>query len=304
MRNEKLTKRLLFWALLCAVLNAAPVFGQIKIDIKGALEWDKQEINAVVSLDMASSGLKLPNGRMQGEALIASEYIGLIRPAILSLQVDSSSTVADLVKRGEWSSLDVENLALQVRTVPPALSPDLANLLAFYTLNINDISGALMRHERPSEVPVTLTPVSAPAYTGIIIIAAENLPVYGTRSAALLRPCLFPKIWDMEMKLIFERNMLKPRSGAMVHYFSMREIFAGGPSGLSREIAAVVGNRPLRIFARGVFGMQPTDPIINKEDALQIISNKENRNLLSEGRVAIIIDDTLLVNPLSGSVTE
>jgi hypothetical protein len=291
----------LLCALLWAALSAASVFGQVKIGITGALEWDKQEINAIVSLDMAASGLKLPNGRMQGEALIASEYIRLIRPAILNLQVDSSSTVADLVTRGEWTSLDVENLALQVRAVPPALSPDLSSLLAFYTLNINDISGALIRHERPSEVPVTLTPLSAPVYTGIVIIAPENLPVYGTRSAALLRPCLFPKIWDADMKLVFERNMLNPRAGSMVRYFSMREIFAGGPSGLSPEITAVVGSRPLRIFASGVFGIQPTDPIIGREDALQIISNKENRSLLSEGRVAIIIDNTLLVNPLSGA---
>ncbi|MDR2718342.1 MAG: polymerase [Treponema sp.] len=285
---------------MCAVFNAVSVFAQEKIAINGALEWDKQEINAVVSLDMASSGLKLPNGRMQGEALIASEYIRLIRPAILNIQVDSSSTVADLVRRGEWSFLDVENLALQVRAVPPALSPDLSSLLAFYTLAINDISAALIRHQRPSEVPVTLTPVSAPAYTGIVIIAAENLPVYGTRSAALLRPCLFPKIWDTEMKLVFERNMLNPRAGAMVRYFSMRDIFAGGPSGLSREIAAVVGSRPLRIFAHSIFGIQPTDPIIGREDVLQIISNRENRSLLREGRVAIIIDDTLLVSPLPG----
>jgi len=300
MRNQKLAKHLICCLLFCAVFNATSVFGQVKIDINGAVEWEKLEINATVSLDMASSGLKLPNGRMQGEALIATEYIRLIHPGILNLQVDSSSTIGDLVRRGEWSSLDVENLALRVRSVPPALSPDLSSLLGFYTLGINDITTALIRHERPSEVPVTLTPVSAPVYTGIVIIASENLPIYGTKSAALLRPCLFPKIWDMEMKLIFERNMFNPRAGAMVRYFSMREIFAGGPSGLSRKIAAVVGDRPLRIFARGVFGMQPTDPIIDKEDALQIISNGENRKLLREGRVAIIIDDTLLFNPLPG----
>jgi hypothetical protein len=301
MRDMKSTKWLVCCLSFCAVLSATPVFGQVKIDIKGTFEWDKQEINAIVSLDMASSGLKLPNGRMQGEALIASEYIRLIRPSILNLQIDSSTTIADLVRRGEWDSLDVENLALQVRSVPPALSPDLSSLLAFYTLNINDISGALIRHERPVDVPVTLTPVSAPAYTGIVIIASENLPVYGTtKSAALLRPCLFPKIWDTEMKLIFERNMLNPRAGTMVRYFSMREIFAGGPSGLSPKIAAVVGNRPLRIFACGIFGMQPTDVIIGREDTLQIISNAENRRLLREGRVAIIIDDTLLVSPLPG----
>jgi hypothetical protein len=100
------------------------------------------------------------------------------------------------------------------------------------------------------------------------------------------------------MKLIFERNMFNPQAGTMVHYFSMREIFAGGPSGLSPEITAIVGSRPLRIFASGIFGIQPTDPIISREDALLIISNSENRNLLREGRVAVIVDDTMLKSPL------
>jgi hypothetical protein len=236
---------------------------------------------------------------VQSEALIASEYTRLIRPGILNLQVDSSSTIADIVNRGEWSSLDVDNLALQGRTVPPALSPDFGSFMAFYTLNIDEIRTALIRHERPSEIPLTLSPVSAPAYTGIIIIAAETLPVHGTRSAALLRPCLFPKIWDADMKLIFERNMLNPQANTMVRYFSMKEIFAGGPSGLSREIAAVAGSRPLRIFAKGVFGIQTTDPIINREDALLIISSEENRALLREGRVVFILDDSMLKNPLA-----
>ena len=256
------------------------------------------QITAVVSLDMASAGLKLPSGRMQSEALIASEYVRLIRPGILNLQVDSSSVVADLVRRGEWNSIDVDNLALQVRTVPPALSADFGSLLAFYTLDMDGISSALIRHERPADVPETLNTVSAPAYTGIVIIASEPLPVHGARSSALLRPCLFPKIWDSDMKLIFERNMYEPQSGTMVRYFPVQEIFAGGPSGLSPEITAVVGSRPLRIFASGLFGIQPTDPIINRDDALLIISNAENRRLLREGRVAVIIDGSMLKSPL------
>ena len=280
------------------LLSAVAVFGQTKIDIDGAVEWDKMVINATVSLDMASAGLKLPNGRVQSEALIAAEYVRLIRPGILNIQVDSSSVIADLVRRGEWNFLDVDNLALQVRATPPALSADFSNLLAFYTLDIDDISTALIRHQRAAEIPGTLNPVSAPAYTGIIIIASESLPVHGTRSSAILRPCLFPKIWDSQMNLIFERNMFNPKAGVMVHYFSTKEIFSGGPSGLSPEITALVGSRPLRIFASGVFGIQPTDPIITREDALLIISNKENRNLLREGRVAVIVDEATLKSPL------
>ncbi|MDR0289667.1 MAG: polymerase [Treponema sp.] len=273
-------------------------FGQADINIDGAVEWDKMEINAVVSLNMASAGLRLPSGRTQSEALIANEYIRLIRPGILNIQVDSSSNIADLVSRGEWNPLDVDAIAMQVRSVPAALSPDFNSLLASYTLDIDGISAALIRHQRPSEVPSTLTPVSAPAYTGIVIIAAEALPIRGAKSSILLQPCLFPKIWDADMTLIFERNMLDTNAVSMVRYFPAREIFARSPSGLSPEIAAVVGSHPLRIFASGVFGIQPTDPIISREDAMQIISNESNRKLLRDGRVAIIIDDALLKSQL------
>ncbi|MDR1859047.1 MAG: polymerase, partial [Treponema sp.] len=103
---------------------AVSAFGQAQVGISGAVEWDKMEINAAVSLDLALAQLKLPSGRMQGEALISSEYIRLISPNIMGLQVDSSSVIGDLVGRGEWSLQDVENLALQARSVPPALPQD------------------------------------------------------------------------------------------------------------------------------------------------------------------------------------
>ena len=278
----------------------AAAFAQPKIALSGTIEWDKLEINSVVALNMASAGLRLPGGRMQSEAIIASEYVRLIRPGVLAVQVDSSSSVADLVNRGEWDSSDVENHILQSRSVPPALSPDFSNLLASYSISIDSIGSALLRHQRPADIPRTLNPVSAPAYTGIIIIASDNLPVHGMRDTALLRPCLFPKIWDTDMKLIFEKNMLNPGARAMVRYFTSHDIFMTGPSGLSPKITAVVGSHPLRIFSRGVFGMQPTDPIINREDALRIISNDENRKLLREGRIAVIINDTMLKDPLPG----
>jgi hypothetical protein len=142
--------------------------------------------------------------------------------------------------------------------------------------------------------------VPTPAYTGIIIIASDSQPVHGTKNnTALLQPCLFPKIWDSDMKLIFERNMYNQEAGPMAYYYPLKGIFAGGPSGLSREISAIVGEYPLRIFAKGVFGMKPTDPIINTDDALLIMSSESNRNLLREGRLVIIVDDSMLRNEIN-----
>jgi hypothetical protein len=282
-----------FLLFSCAGLRA-----QTRIDITGAVEWDKMEINAAVSLDLASANIKLPTGRTQAESLISAEYLRLIRPGILNLPVDSSSTIAALIDRGEYSFLQAENLALGARTAPHALSPDLRNLSAAYSVSLTGLSAALIRHRRPGEIPRTLSPVPAPAYTGIIIIADGELPVHGKNITALPVPCLFPKIWDTGMNLIYERNMLEPQNAAMIRYAPPDAIFRPGPSGLSAEIAALTGQRPLRILARAVFGERPTDPVIDRADALQIISTEENRRLLREGRVVIILNESVLKSGL------
>jgi hypothetical protein len=280
------------------VVSCAGLQGQTRIDIAGAVEWDNMEINAEVSLNLASANIKLPAGRTQAEALIGAEYIRLIRPGILNLPVDSSATIASLINRGEFSLLQAENLALGARMVPHSLSPDLSTLSAAYSVSLAGVSAELIRHSRPAEIPRTLSPVPAPAYTGIIIIAGGELPVHGKKSAALPVPCLFPKVWDTEMNLIYERNMLEPRNMTMVRYAPAESVFRPTPSGLSAEITALVGQTPLRILARGVFGERPTDPIIDRADALQIISSEENRRLLREGRVVLVLDGSVLKSEL------
>jgi hypothetical protein len=256
------------------------------------------EINAEVSLDLASAGIKLPTGRTRAEALIGAEYLRLIRPGILNLPVDSSSTISSLIDRGEFSLIQAENLALGARMVPHSLSPDLSALSAAYSVNLAEVGAGLIRHSRPAEIPRTLSPAPAPAYTGIIIIAGGELPVHGKNSAALPVPCLFPKIWDTGMNLIYERNMLEPRNTVMVRYAPAEAVFRPTPSGLAPEIAALTGPNPLRILARGVFGERPTDPVIDRTDALLIISSEENRRLLREGRVVIVLDGSVLKSPL------
>jgi hypothetical protein len=286
--------------ILLVFFAASGVFAETRIGITGVVEWDTLQIKATVSLDLASAGVRLPSGRSQGEALLSGGYLRLIRPGILELQVDSSSTVADLINRGEFSLIEAESFALAARSMPPALSHDMLKMSALYTVSLSGVSSALLRHIRPSAVARTLNPVSTARYTGIIIIASESLPVYGMRNSALPVPCLFPKIWDSEMNLIYERNMLQTGISAMVRYSPPGSIFQNNPSGLSPELQDVVGDRPLRIYARGVFGIKPTDLIIDRSDALLIISSDENRRLLTEGKVAIILNESVLRSQFSG----
>jgi len=278
------------------IFSTAAAFADETTDITSIVEWDTLLIKSTVSLDLIKTGIKLPSGRTQGESFLNSGYLRLIQPNLMDLQVDSSSTVADLIIRGEFGLLEAENLALKAQSLPPALSPDLRKISVSYTMNLSDISAALLRHNRPSPVMRTLIPVSSSQYTGIIIIASDKLPLYGMKKSALAVPCLFPKIWDSNMNLIYERNMLESRNNTMVRYAPLQSIFQDNPTGLAQEIIDVAGNRPLRIFARSLYGINPTDLIIDNSDAMLIISSNENRRLLSEGRVVFIVNDSVLKN--------
>ncbi|MDR0502720.1 MAG: polymerase [Treponema sp.] len=306
-------KKLISFILIfpvCAAVFADTPYNDIlreKIDISGIVEWDTFSISADISLDMASAGIKLPSGRTQGELLLAAGYLKLIQPGILNLQFDSSSTIGDLVERGEFSLPETDTFALKAQSLPPSLSPDLRKMSSTYTLALSGLNAAFLRHKRPSPVLRILNPVSSARYTGIIIIADGELPVHGMKSKAMPVPCLFPKIWDSEMNLIYERNMLETQNSAaahgsaMVRYSSSNSIFQRNPSGLTKELIAAVGEKPLRIFASGVFGSKPTDLIIDRSDALLIISSEENHRLLREGKVAIILNDLVLKNKFTGN---
>jgi hypothetical protein len=294
-----LVKKRTLLAIVCFLCAHAAwtqtVSGQVRLGLSGTLDWEKAELTAAASLNLASAGVKLPTGRLQGEELLSDEYPRLLRPYLLTLQADSSRTVEDLVHEGELSLSTLDSLIFDADKTAPSLSPDLALLTGRYRLSLHKLSSALSKHSRATEAPRSLMPVATANYTGIIIIADQPLPIHGRKTQALLQPCIFPKIWDSDMNLVYEKNMTDPQQGAViVRYTTAGSIFGPTPSGLAKELAELAGDRPLRIIAQGAFGVKPTDPVIDREDALKIISSENNRRLLKEGRVVLVVSgDTL-----------
>jgi hypothetical protein len=287
-------RRFLFFCPLLGLAALSALAQSPALSVSGALEWDRMELSARLSLDLRAAGLRLPTGRSEGEERIDAEYLALMRPLILSIPVDSSGTLGDYLTKGEFSLRLAENYARSARTVPPAMSADLTRMEASYTISLGGLSGEFIKNQRPREPRRLPASPPAAAYTGIIIIANGELPLHGTGRSAPVLPCLFPRIWDHDMNLVYDRNMPGSRENVMVHYAAEDSIFQRNPSGLSPELSALVGDKPLRILARGVFGIRPTDPVIDAEDARIIISSEENRALLREGRVVIVLDQDRL----------
>jgi hypothetical protein len=265
---------------------------EIKSDITGSFDWEQMRIDAELSIDLAAAGIRLPSGRTQAEETLFSHYFERIRPFILSIRLDSYTVIGDLVASGEISPALVDTLAFQASRQAPKYSIDFHAIGSAYVIDLKNVGSKLVRHKRSAQTARVINPHPAAEYTGIVIIAEGKLPVHGRKNSEELLPCLFPKIWDTEMNLIYDKEMTKPdwdTDFAMVHYTGIDSIFKNTPSGLSKSLQKIVGDRPLRVIARGVFGINPTDPIIDRADALAIISSETNKQLLREGRVAFIV---------------
>jgi len=298
--NNKSSKPITLCFLILAVF---PAWGQqASFDVTSSVDWARGELYSQVSFDLAQAGIRLPAGRFFAEETLEDAYPELLRPSLLSLRLDSNTTVGNLAERGELPLALLDSICLEAEKVPPSLSPDLKRMTGRYTMLMDRISALFTRHRQAIEPPMPLIRAPSANYSGIIIIADNELPVHGRRGQAVVEPCIFPKIWDTDMNLIYERNMLNPENetgNRMVRYTTRESIFQPSPSGLEGELAALVGSNPLRILAREVFGLNPTDPVIDREDALKILSSENNRRLLREGRVVLVLNETKLKSSLN-----
>ena len=295
-------KQMAFFILGALVLTCVPARAQenrAQFEVSGLVDWVPGELNIEASFNLAQAGIRLPTGRFMGEEILKEAHPRLLRPYLLSLALDSNSTVRDLVNRGEVSLEELDMCCQGSGKSPPSLSADLTRMIGRYTVSMEKIGASLTRHRRAIEAPVPLIPVGAADYTGIIIIADGELPIRGRNAGALAEPCLFPKIWDTDMNLVYDINMFESggKGSLMVRYTVPENIFRPTPSGLEAELASLAGPYPLRILAREVFGINPTDLVIARDDALKILSTANNRRLLREGRVVLALNREKLKTP-------
>lgn len=261
---------------------------------QATLSWESHQIHVRAALPLTPNGIQLPTGRTEAMERLTMEFPAQIRPFFLNLQVSSTTTIADLLRENTILPDVLDTFISSTSPLSTYLDLPKDEMVATYTFPLHQLVASLIQHTRSRSIPRPLTTVASRPYTGIVIIAKDPLPIHGKKETSYLTPCLFPRIWDSAMNLVYERTMVDPaiaRREGIVHYTTERSILMPTPSGLQESLIPLVGEYPLRILAEGVFGVTPTDPIINREDALRILSNEENRELLRQGRVVMVLAD-------------
>lgn len=253
------------------------------------VDWTKPAFFSTAELDISESNIVLPSGRGAAKTILESKIPLLIKDPLLSLPVDSSLKLGDTVLQDTLSLEEITNIIQDGKQSASVYSNEKDSIIINHTIKLNDISSKLVKHSFPYKPNSPIEKTATRKYTGIIIDARGVLQVQGEFVTSTGNPCLFPKVWNEEMELIYEKNIedskVAKELGIVNYHWSSDE-------NLYRDR---IGNDPLRITAKKIFGINRTDPVISKKDALKILSLDENRELLKQGRVIILLDKEQLV---------
>ena len=267
---------------------------QVNEQVSAEMDWSTGTLTVVVSRPLPETGRNLPAGVTEVRAAIQRDANALIVQELRMLPYDSLRTVNELLTERPELVGDIVQAASAARMVDAHATTDLRRVEVTFELNLyNTLLSSLADHDRPRRLQGQLGWAPADSYTGILIYAAGPLRVFGSSETARLQPTLLPGIYQGTedgdgIEKLMEAEFLDPdsieRSGPVLYSDDVND----------PRLANRIGVRPLRIIALAAFGRYPTDVVIGYEDGLQILANENNRSLIANGRIAIIIDPDLM----------
>ncbi|WP_455381048.1 hypothetical protein [Salinispira pacifica] len=280
--------RLLFSVLLLLPSTAAAQSGAASgtdpaVTARSSVDWEKGTLTLDLSVNVPDGGRNAPAAAYRSQQIADRDIARYLSQAILPIRIDSLHTAGDLVKSTPGLYESFSSAVSGTKQGYPVYSPDLTRVTIPYTAALFPTIGSLfIHHTVPTPINRTLRWVPTNKFTGLVIYAKGTLPVHGTDHTAALVPCLFPDIFDSNMRTVVEKLQMDPsylkRWGPVAYTQSFSE----------KQFIDRIGLSPLRIVATGLFGEVPTDPIISPEDADRLLSTENNRKLLEQGRILII----------------
>lgn len=164
---------------------------------------------------MSSTPLPTQKYRVQRE--MESQFAFHLRSALAPMIVDSRRTFADALREEPDLLAAVSRAGEGLPPIRIRMTEDLRNLVLSYQFALfPDIIRPILPDENIDPLPLQLGYEPSAPFTGIVIYAADPLPVHGEMNErgeprqSLIEPCLLPKIYDEDMNLILSPGNLDP----------------------------------------------------------------------------------------------
>ena len=256
-----------------------------KYSIKRTIDWDAKyvyfDIIKPVDEDKFDTGLLDSTSKLVFN--INDFKDTLIRESLFKMVIDSENTFEDYFNLDPHLVLCFSGFDSILKRGYTKHSEDLKSITIRYELSFfPDFINLFLSHSKPYKAfyPLVSTSVDKLSYTGIIIYAGDNYKVSSGDFVKLMN-AFFIKIYDENIKLYFDKRMVDPdvlRKWGMLEY----------TNDISCENNSRVGNYPLKLIAKGIYGKNNVDIILDEYSINKIFSDKNNVDLLRKGKLVII----------------
>ena len=286
---ENVRPRLLCIAPLLLLVSLARLGALDGDTVSVDVDWATHELRVTVERAVSAIGAQGPAAISETQRSIRRDAPELIVDALADLPFDSYHTVESLVTEQEALIGGLERAARSARAVEATSSPDLQSARVTFVVDLYaDLASRLVDRDRAARIDPILGWVATTEYTGIIVYAADDLPVFGTGTIARLEPALFPGIYYLRTPQELLYRLVESE------HIEPDVLATRGPAAYTDDVQATgladrIGSNPLRILAIGSFGRRPSDIVISEQDATKILGSSHNASLLAQGRVVIVV---------------
>ncbi len=205
--------------------------------------------------------------------------------SLQSVALQSGEAAAERLSTLQGNLAVLESVGAQALLLDSVVDAGLQRARGAYRLALHpDIGSLFVLHNSPDPVPRSYDWVASDDFSGIVIVAAGELPVRGSSERGRAQAALQPRIYDEQLRLIVSARMVEPQvivSSGMVAYDTRYD---------QLEWRGRVGDNPLRIVARSLYNRDGIDIIIDDRNAEQILTRHSNRDLIRQGKILIIVD--------------
>ncbi len=253
--------------------------------VEYSINWKDQKLEIFITSLLDNSNKPLPSLKFGIESEIIQKLPYILLKGIELIIIDSRTKGENFIKLHPDIIASIFDLSPEIEKINSIFSSNLKLLKTKYTLDIYPyIADLFIPHTRISKLSPKLDFIPSADFTGIVIYVDKQLPMYGKQSKGEFTPSLFPKIYDEKLTLVMGPVMVDPqviKETGTVGYQTLLE---------SLDLERI-GQNPLELKARGIFGINNTDILISNRDADKILTRQSNLDLIKQGKILIIYND-------------
>jgi hypothetical protein len=247
-----------------------------------SINWIDQKLEIIITNSIINNSKPLPSQKISIETENNKKLPYIVLKGIELLTIDSKTKGEDYFNLYPSIISPVFDLTSELNKVYSTFSANMKYLQTKYTLDIYpDIASLFIPHTRTSNILPTLDFIPSADFTGIVIYVDEKLPLYGKHSIGTYNPSLFPRVFDEKLNLVIGPLMVDPElikeSGTTAYQYLSEHL----------DIQRI-GQNPMKLKARAIFGIHNTDLLISPREAEKILSRQNNLDLIKQGKILII----------------